>query len=121
MLKELTKTLIDLGVPASLATNTESAHHRFIRSTVDNQPSLQRIAEFMDDFRDEHGNELADLAIAHGAIMYFTRTNQKVKTSVKEKVGSNKEIKEVVAQFQSAIERPEYDYLAVEEEYFDIF
>lgn len=120
MLKELTNTLIDLGVSNEMAQNLEMLHHRFIRSTVENQPTLKRVAEFMEDYRDEYGNELADLAIAHGAVMHLSRTKNNVDSKAQERIGANKFVQTIVAQFQTSDNRPEYDYLAVNDEDFDL-
>lgn len=118
-LTKLENTLIELGLNETLAANLEMAHNRFIRSTVENTPNLKRIAEFMEDFRDEVGNEKADIAIAHGAIMHFTRANPKVAGKVKERIANNMFVKEIVTEYQALEVRPEYDILAVEDEMMD--
>lgn len=120
MLRNLINTFVELGVEKSLAENIEMAHHRNIRATVENQPSTVRIAELMDNYRDEFGDKMADTALAHGAIMYFSRYTQKVSGKTKERIGKNKDVQAIVAEFQENFEKPEYDILSVEEEIFDL-
>ncbi|MBM24382.1 MAG: hypothetical protein CL760_01560 [Chloroflexi bacterium] len=119
-LTKLTKILVELGVESKEVKDLQMAHNRYIRSAVDNRPAMSRINNFMEDFRDEHGNELADTAIAHGAIMHLTRANAKVSGKVKERIANSKEVQAYIVAFQSAPEKPEYDELAVENEMFDL-
>lgn len=119
-LTKLTKILVELGVETKEVNDLQMAHNRYIRSTVDNRPAMNRINSFMEDFRDEHGDELADTAIAHGAIMHLTRANAKVAGKVKERIANSKEVQAYIVAFQGALARPEYDELAVEDEMFDL-
>lgn len=122
-LSNLTTTLIELGLPEKEAMNLEMAHNRHIRTSVDNTPSISRIASFMEDFRDEHGDEMTDLALANGAIMYFSRAklaNVEFAGKFKERLAKNEFVKETLVSFQALSVRPEYDELSVPEEMFEL-
>lgn len=122
-LTQLTNKLIELGLPEVDATNLELAHNRYIRSMVDNRPTTGRITEFMADFRDEHGNEIADLAIANGAIMYFSKAkmqNVEFGGKVQERIAKESLVQDILVQYQSKNNHPEYDELSVPAELFDL-
>ncbi len=130
ILSNLKNKLVELGLPTDMVSNLEVAHNRFIRSTVENNPSLKRVANFMtevredqcDEFGDEKGNAMVDLSIAHGAIMHFSRAKLKINNEgkIKERIGKDEMIKDIVAEYQSSLFRPEYDILSVDDEYFEL-
>lgn len=130
ILSKLQTKLIELGLPTEIAMQTEMAHHRHIRSTVENNPTLKRIASFMEETRedlcDEHGDEVGNhminLSIAHGAIMHFSKAKLAIPNEgkLKERIGKDSLIQEIVTEFQVSSFRPEYDALAFEEEYFNL-
>lgn len=130
ILSNLENKLVELGLPTEMASNLEVAHNRFIRSTVENNPSLKRVSEFMaelreeqcDEFGDEKGNAFVDLAIAHGAIMHFTKATLKIngEGKIKERIGKDETIQKIVAEYQNSELRPEYDVLAIDDEIFGI-
>lgn len=130
ILSALTNKLIELGMTEELASNLEMAHNRFIRSSVENTPSLKRVSQFMSEYRedmcdelgDEKGAYIAELAIAHGAIMHFSKATLKVngEGKLKERIGKDEMVKEIVTAYQTSTNHPEYDILAIEDEYFDL-
>lgn len=119
-LDTLTVKLIEHGLNEDLANDLVLAHNRYIRSIVDNNPSIKAINNFMEDYRDEFGHESADLAIANGAIMYFSKVKKDVNEKFIERMVKDKEIMNVIADFQKSEFKPDYDELSVPEEMFDL-
>lgn len=121
-LEKLTNVLIESGLPRNMAENLEMAHNRYIRSIVDNNPSLNRVKEFMEDYKDLHGEEVSNMAIANGAIMYFTKSKIKVDYAekIQLRIAKDKTVIEALSLYQKSNVRPEYDELSVPEELFDL-
>lgn len=122
ILSNLKNALIELGLPKAHTEDLLKAHNRYIRTNVENTPTLSRISEFMDDYRDEHGNEATDLAIAHGAIMYFSRAklNFEFSNKFKERLAKNAIVESIIRSYQEKNDSPEYDELAINDEMFDL-